>query len=105
MRVQIFEDESLLGAADFDNADVWLLNRTETKPLDPRVVNIAEVTESTLPECAKFPQLFTEIANRYFDEGLIPPDFSYEVYTRDPQKYLVQYYVCDMESFRVLVED
>ncbi|MBP5422676.1 MAG: hypothetical protein J6Y78_09575 [Paludibacteraceae bacterium] len=101
MRVQIFEDESLLDGADFENADVWILNRTNSKPLDPRIVNIQELTESTLPENMKFPQLFTEIADRYFNEGLIPSDFSYEVYTRDPNKYLVQYYVCDMESFRI----
>lgn len=104
MKVQIIEDESLLEYAEFDEADVWLLNRTTSSPLDERVVNVDEITQSLEPVVVKFPKLFTEIANKYFDNGLIPTDFAYQVVTKNPQNYIISYFVCDMEAIRDVSE-
>lgn len=49
INVQILEDESYIKYADFDNSEVWLLNKTTDDELDSRIINIPEVTESLLP--------------------------------------------------------
>lgn len=102
MLVQVIDNETLLDKADYDNCEVWLLNRTGTGELDSRVINIAELTESTLPNAEKFPQLFTEIAARYFDNGAIPEDFSYEVITDNPDSFMIHAYVCDFNKIKVV---
>ena len=63
-KIQIIEDETLLENADFENCEVWLLNKVTDTDLDERVVNISELTESLLPCNHKFPQLFTYICER-----------------------------------------
>ena len=67
-KIQILEDETLTDYADFDNNEVWLLNRTTTDELDERIVNVPELTESTLATVFKLPQLMTEIWNKYPNE-------------------------------------
>ena len=64
-KVQIIENEKLEKYADFDNCEVWLLNRETGKKLDSRLINIAELTESSLPSNHKLPQLMTEIFNQH----------------------------------------
>ena len=64
-KVQIIEDESLLKYADFSNCRVWLLNRTTDKPLDPRVIDHTEITQSLSSNAEKFPLLFTKISDSY----------------------------------------
>ena len=64
-KVQIIEDESLLKYADFSNCRVWLLNRTTDEPLDPRVIDHTEITQSFSSNAEKFPLLFTKISDSY----------------------------------------
>ena len=64
-KVQIIEDESLLKYADFSNCRVWLLNRTTEEPLDPRVIDHTEITQSLSSNAEKFPLLFTKISDSY----------------------------------------
>lgn len=102
MKVQIIENENFINNANFENCEVWLLNRTNSEELDERVINISEITESMLPTCIKFPKLFTEISNKYFLAGIIPDDFEYEIITDSSEKYMVHSYVCDVENIRII---
>ena len=111
VKVQIIEDESYIEYADFDNSEVWLLNRRNNDELDPRIVNIAEVTESLLPSSMKFPQLLTHIYEKhpgittYDSEGKVidyEPDFDYEILTDDMENYAIHSYVCDTAKIKVV---
>lgn len=64
-RVQILDSEKLVKYADFDNCEVWLLNRDTGKKLDERIINVPEITENTSPSSVKFPQLMTELLNKH----------------------------------------
>lgn len=101
MKIQILENESFIKNADFENCEVWLLNRTDEKELNENIINISEITESLEPSVIKFPQLFTEISNKYFPEGVIPNDFEYEIITDSSEKYMVHSYVCDVEKIKI----
>lgn len=70
IKVQIIESEKLEKYADFENCEVWLLNRETGKSLDSRLINISELTESALPSTHKFPQLMTEIFARHPNEDI-----------------------------------
>lgn len=107
IQIQILEDESYIKYADFDNSEVWLLNRTNNDELDSRIVNIAEVTESLLPSSMKFPQLLTHIYEKYpgvtnYDsEGNFidyEPGFDYEIISSNKENFAVMTYVCDKEK-------
>ena len=102
MKVQIIENESLAKYADFENCDVWLLNRTSNEELDERIVNIPEVTESFNSSAIKFPLLLSEISNKYFPDGIWADDFSYEVITFNKQNYFVTVCVCDEECIKAV---
>ena len=102
MKVQILENESFEKYADFENCEVWLLNRTNEEELNENIINISEITESLEPSAVKFPQLFTEISNKYFPEGVIPNDFEYEIITDSSEKYAVHSYVCDVRNIRII---
>lgn len=64
-KIQIIDNEKLEKYADFENCEVWLLNKVTGKKLDSRVIDIKELTESSLPNNHKFPQLMTEIFERH----------------------------------------
>lgn len=83
MKIQIIEDEGFAKYADYDNHEVFLLNRTEMYPLDERVINVPEITEGFAPVNEKFNTLLSEIYNRY-------GDVEYEVITDDPKKYIAE---------------
>ena len=102
MKIQILENESFIKNADFENCEVWLLNRTNEEEIDARIINIPEIAESLEPSVIKFPQLFTEISNKYFLAGIIPDDFEYEILTNDIEKYAVHTYVCDVRNIRII---
>ena len=102
MKVQIIENESFIKNADFENCEVWLLNRTNEEELNENIINISEITESLEPSVVKFPQLFTEISNKYFPEGVIPNDFEYEIITDSIEKYSIHSYVCDVAKINVV---
>ena len=94
-KVQIVENENLLQYADFDNCEVWLLNRTNDTPLTDDVINIPEVTESLLDSATKFPRLLTEIYEKH------GTDIDYEVITDDAEHFAVHAYTCDYEKIKV----
>ena len=48
----------------------------------------------------KLPQLFTEIANRHFVNGVIPQDFDYELITDDKEKFAIKTYVCEESKIK-----
>lgn len=95
IKVQIVENEDLLTYADFDNCEVWLLNRTNDTPLTDDVINIPEVTESLLNSATKFPRLLTEIYEKH------GTDIDYEVITDDAEHFAVHAYTCDYEKIKV----
>lgn len=65
-RVQIIEDETLQGEADFDNCEVWLLSQRQADSvLDERLVVVQEITMSEQPSYVKFPMLMTEIYEKH----------------------------------------
>ena len=65
-RVQIIEDETLQGEADFDNCEVWLLSQRQADSvLDERLVVVQEITMSEQPSAVKFPLLLSEIYARH----------------------------------------
>lgn len=92
--VQIIENENFIKFADFDNYDVWLLNKVTYQDIDNRVINISEITESTLPNTEKLPKLLTEILNKY-------NKLDYQIITDDPKKYMIHVYVCDYNKFNI----
>lgn len=94
-KVQIVENENLLQYADFDNCEVWLLNRTNDTPLADDVINIPEVTESLLDSATKFPRLLTEVYEKH------GTDIDYEVITDDAEHFAVHAYTCDYEKIKV----
>ncbi|MBD5398443.1 hypothetical protein HDR60_02975 [bacterium] len=66
IKVQIIEDETLQGFADFNNAEVWLLSdRGSSIPFDERLVVVPELTNSDLPSNIKIPVLMTEIYEKH----------------------------------------
>ena len=66
VKVQIIEDETLQGEADFDNCEVWLLSQRQADSvLDERLVVVQEITMSEQPSYVKFPMLMTEIYEKH----------------------------------------
>ena len=111
VQIQVLENETFIRKADFDNCEVWLLNRTNEEELDKRVINIPEITESFEPSSLKFPKLLTEIYNahpveeRFDDEGNIidaHATFDYEILTDDMENYAIHSYVCDTDKIKVV---
>lgn len=92
--VQILENENFIQFADFVNCEVWLLNRTSDCYLDLRIVNIPEITESTLPSVEKLPKLLTEILNK---NG----NLDYQILTDNPQNFMIHTYVCEYNRFDI----
>lgn len=92
--IQILENEKYIQFADFKNNEIWLLNRTSDCYLDPRIVNICEITESTLPIVQKLPKLLTEILRK--NESL-----DYHIITDNPQNYMIHTYVCEYNRFDI----
>lgn len=111
MKIQIVENENFLQYADFENCEVWLLNRTTENEIDKRVINIPEISESFEPSSLKFPKILTEIYNMHpvkecFDEegNLIDAytTFDYEILTDDMENYAIHSYVCDTDKIKVV---
>lgn len=93
--IQILENEKFIPFADFDK-DVWLLNRTTTEPIDNRVINISEITESLLPTATKLPNLLTEILIKYGNLD------NYEVLTDNIENYAIKNYVCEVHKIKTV---
>lgn len=111
VKIQIIETEELLQYADFDDCEIWLLNRTTSDPLDLRVINEKELTESALPSSMKFPQLLGFIWDKYPNKEVLNEEgeitgseitFSYEIITQNKDNFLVKSYVCSEECIKVV---
>lgn len=100
MKVQVIENENFIKYADFENCEVWLLNRTNAPLLDERVINVAEVTESMLPNTHKLPKLMTYIAEAHPEEILTRE--SYEVITDNKESYMIHAYICDESCIKII---
>ena len=92
--VKIIENERFVQFVNLNNEKVWLLNRSCDCYLDSRIVNIPEITESTLPSVEKLPKLLTEILTT---EGIL----DYQIITDDPKKYQIHTYVCEFSRFNI----
>ena len=109
--IQVVENENLLQYADFENYEVWLLNRTTDNEIDERIINIPELTESLGPSVLKLPRLLTSIYEKYppiesFNEDgelvNIEPGFDYEILTDNKENYAIHTYVCDADKIKVM---
>lgn len=94
--IQILENENFIQFADFSNCEVWLLNRIKDSEsyLDVRIVNIPEITESTLPSVEKLPKLLTEVLNKH-------GKLDYQILTDNPKNYMIHTYVCEYDRFNI----
>lgn len=94
--VIILENEKFRQFVDLNSTDneVWLLNRTSDCYLDERIVNIPEITESTLPTVEKLPKLLTEILKKH-------GNLDYQILTDNPKNYMIHTYVCEYERFNI----
>lgn len=109
-KVQILENENFIEKADFENCEVWLLNRTNEEELDERIINIQELTESLEPSALKLPKLLTAIYEKYptiesFNEDgeliNVEPGFDYEILTNNKENYAIHTYVCDVDKIKI----
>lgn len=108
-KIQILENESFIQYADFENCEVWLLNRTNEEELDERIVNIAEITESLESSATKFPMLLTEIYKKYptYEEVknnvIVKAEatFDYEILSDTIENYSIHSYVCDTGKIKI----
>lgn len=110
-KVQILENENFIEKADFENYEVWLLNRTNEEEIDERIINISELTESLEPSALKFPKLLTAINEKYpmiesfNDDGElinVEPGFDYEILTDNKENYSIHTYVCDVDKIKII---
>ena len=68
-------------------AEIYTLFNTDIKDVEGiPVIDIPEITESTLNNGEKFKELISEINRRY--------SFEYEVLTNDKEQYAVKNYIC-----------
>ena len=88
-RILIVDDPKLLTPENVKNyAEVYTLFTTDvTEVAGIPVIDIPEITESTLPNGEKFKELISEINRRH--------SFEYEVLTNDKEQYAVKNYICD----------
>ena len=61
------------------------------------IIDIPEITESTLPNGEKFKELISEINRRH--------SFEYEVLTADKEQYAVKNYICEFKETGVGYEE
>lgn len=88
-RILIIDDPKLLTPENVKNyAEVYPLftaNVTEVEGIP--VIDIPEITNSTLNNGEKFKELISEINRRH--------SFEYKVLTDDKEQYAVKNYICD----------
>lgn len=87
-RILIIDKPELLTAENTNTyAEVYTLFTTDIKDVEGvPVIDIPEITESTLSNGEKFKELIAEITRRY--------SFEYEVLTEDKEQYAVKNYIC-----------
>lgn len=88
-RILIVDDPELLTPENASGyAEVYTLFTTNIKDVEGiPVIDISEITNSTLVNGEKFKQLISEINIRH--------SFEYEVLTADKEQYAVKNYICE----------
>ena len=88
-KIIIIDDPKLLTPENVKNyAEVYTLFTTDVTEVDGiPVIDIPEITESTLNNGEKFKELISEITRRH--------SFEYKVLTDDKEQYAVKNYICD----------
>ena len=88
-RILIVDKEELLTKENVAGyAEVYTLCPTTVTELEGiPVIDIPEITNSTLQNGEKFKELISEINRRH--------SFEYEVLTEDKEQYSVKNYICD----------
>ena len=88
-RILIVDDPELLTLENVSGyAEVYTLFTTDIKEFEGiPVIDVPEITESTLPNGEKFKQLIAEINRRH--------SFEYSVLTADKEQYAVKNYICE----------
>ena len=88
-RILIVDSAELLTPENVKNyAEVYTLFTTDVTEVDGiPIIDIPEITNSTLPNGEKFKELISEINRRH--------SFEYKVLTNDKEQYSVKNYICD----------
>ena len=88
-KILIIADPKLLTPENVKNyAEVYTLFPAESPEFNGiPIINIPEITESTLNNGEKFKELISEINRRH--------SFEYKVLTNDKEQYSVKNYICD----------
>ena len=87
-RILIVDDPELLTPENVASyAEIYTLFTTDIKDVEGiPVIDIPEITESTLNNGEKFKEMISEINRRH--------SFEYEVLTNDKEQYAVKNYIC-----------
>ena len=87
-KILIIDNAELLTPENTDGyAEIYTLFTTDIKDVEGiPVIDIPEITNSTLPNGEKFKELISEINRRH--------SFEYEVLTNDKEQYAVKNYIC-----------
>ena len=90
-RILIIDDPELLTPENVAGyAEIYTLFTTDIKDVEGiPVIDIPEITESTLPNVEKMKELIAEINRRH--------SFEYEVLTKGKEQYLVHNYICSFK--------
>lgn len=88
-RILIVDDPELLTPENVAGyAEVYTLYTTDIKEFEGiPVIDVPEITESTLPNGEKFKEILSEINRRH--------SFEYKVLTADKEQYAVKNYICE----------
>ena len=88
-RILIIDNTELLTPENTKGyAEIYTLFTTDCTEFNGiPIIDIPEITESTLPNVEKMKELISEINRRN--------SFEYEVLTSDKEKYLVHNYICE----------
>ena len=88
-RILIIDNTELLTPENTKGyAEIYTLFTTDCTEFNGiPIIDIPEITNSTLPNVEKFKELISEINRRH--------SFEYEVLTADKEQYAVKNYICD----------
>ena len=93
-RILIVDDPELLTTENVSGyAEVYTLFTTDIKEFEGiPVIDVPEITESTLNNGEKFKELISEINRRH--------SFEYSVLTDDKEQYAVKNYICEFAEVK-----
>ena len=91
-RILIIDKPELLTTENVAGyAEIYTLFTTDIKEFGGiPVIDIPEITESTLPNVEKMKEMIAEINRRH--------SFEYKVLTNDKEQYLVHNYICSFKE-------